>query len=185
MLASGTVTTRYSRVKLPKPEDKGKGVAIGSRRIKKKKYKSDRQCRREKRFSALMKVVEEHHAADSYLIEDLIREMQKRKNLLLHLIAYHLENESSSEGCEEDTTSETRVAEGEQSFHDDATSANPSFKRPNRLPQTPGVWQRTKEVRKEGSEVEASVNSLNVQAESNMSQVGDKRGAEGIKFRKV
>lgn len=99
-------------MKLPKPEDKGKGVAIGSRRIKKKKYKSDRQCRREKRFSALMKVVEEHHAADSYLIEDLIREMQKRKNLLLHLIAYHLENESSSEGCEEDTTSETRVAEG-------------------------------------------------------------------------
>lgn len=53
-----------------KAENKGKGIATGST-SEKKKYKSDRQSTKQKRFQALMKVVEDHHAADGYLIDDL------------------------------------------------------------------------------------------------------------------
>ncbi|XP_010234402.1 uncharacterized protein LOC100830025 isoform X2 [Brachypodium distachyon] len=170
----------YKRNNQVKSEHRRASEASGSRR-RNKKYKSDRQSRKLRRYNALVKIVEDHHAGDGYIVEDLKRHIDKRKNLLLHLIADHMENESSSscDESEEHTTSDVHGMEGlhgqDQLVHDETVTGNTSSKRPSRLPRNPGVWIREEEV---GNKVPAYQNDENVGQDSNMSQVGDKRRAE-------
>ncbi|XP_024316605.1 uncharacterized protein LOC100830025 isoform X5 [Brachypodium distachyon] len=173
----------YKRNNQVKSEHRRASEASGSRR-RNKKYKSDRQSRKLRRYNALVKIVEDHHAGDGYIVEDLKRHIDKRKNLLLHLIADHMENESSSscDESEEHTTSDVHGMEGlhgqDQLVHDETVTGNTSSKRPSRLPRNPGVWIREEEVGNKGLEVPAYQNDENVGQDSNMSQVGDKRRAE-------